>query len=291
MKRKRLNRDLWGFQMYPYYQMRIDCEVFHGIACLIQLEDGEPQYWDNAYAGRLQVAGAGMSWLQLIPDGTNRVITVKYFPEGGHDPERRKYPKPADERYQPSVWYVDITEGIEYDPDGVVCYIDKYLDVIFLPEGEISVSDRDELDAAYESGELTKEQYDAALDEGERIQRELCTDIGATDARCAQIRNIVEQRIAAGEPPLFLYHGSQYDLDVIRPQQVKDRYGAESQPAVYASKSAREELPSALPSREDPNGKGYIYRVKSDIFKHIDDHRWVSFETVQYLEKIEVSTK
>ncbi len=41
MKHKRLNRDGWGFQYYPYYQMRIDDESFHGLACLIRLTDGE----------------------------------------------------------------------------------------------------------------------------------------------------------------------------------------------------------------------------------------------------------
>ena len=42
-----------------------------------------------------------MTWLELIPDHTNRVITVKYF------------------------------------PDGIAVYIDKYLDVIFTPEGDV----------------------------------------------------------------------------------------------------------------------------------------------------------
>ena len=40
MKHKRLNRDGWGFQYYPYYQMRIDCDYFHGMACLIRFTDG-----------------------------------------------------------------------------------------------------------------------------------------------------------------------------------------------------------------------------------------------------------
>ena len=44
MKHKRLNRDGWGFQYYPYYQMRIDHELFHGTACLIRLTDGEENY-------------------------------------------------------------------------------------------------------------------------------------------------------------------------------------------------------------------------------------------------------
>ena len=47
MKRKRLNRDGWGFMYYPYYQMRIDTDDFHGMACLIKLTDGENNYWET----------------------------------------------------------------------------------------------------------------------------------------------------------------------------------------------------------------------------------------------------
>jgi len=205
MKHKRLNRDGWGFQYYPYYQMRIDCEVFHGIACLIRLVDGEKNYWKTPKAGRIQVTGQGMTWLELIPDNTNRVITVKYFPDGTHDFERKSYPVPADERYQPSIWYVDVTDGIEYDENGVIVYIDKYLDVIFTPEGDIKVDDRDELDAAYASGELTREQYDDAITEADKILADLCENISATDLWCSKIRDNVEKRIVAGEKPLFVH--------------------------------------------------------------------------------------
>lgn len=200
MKHKRLNRDAWGFQYYPYYQMRIDDELFHGIACLIRLTDGEENYWATPKAGRIQVTGTGMTWLELIPDDTSRVITVKYFPDGSHDVERKNYPAPADPRYQPSIWYVDITDGIEYDEEGIIVYIDKYLDVIFTPEGDVKIDDRDELDAAYQAGELSDVQYQAALEECDLILRDLCADIAKTDVWCAKIRQIVEDKIADGEP-------------------------------------------------------------------------------------------
>ena len=200
MKHKRLNRDGWGFQYYPYYQMRIDDELFHGTACLIKLTDGEANYWATPKAGRLQVTGAGMSWLELVPDETARVITIMYFPEGTHDSERLNYPIPSDQRFQPSVYYVDIIEGMESDEYGIAAFIDKYLDVIFTPEGDIKIDDRDELDAAFASGELTKEQYDAALQECDSILKSYCEDIAKTDAWCTAIRELVEQRIEAGEP-------------------------------------------------------------------------------------------
>lgn len=200
MKHKRLNRDQWGFQFYPYYQMRIDHELFHGLACLIRFTDGEKNYWATPKAGRIQVTGEGMTWLELIPDDTRRVITVMYFPDGTHGPERQNYPLTASEEYQPSIWYVDIIEGTEYDEDGVAAFIDKYLDVIITPEGDVKVDDRDELDAAYASGELTKEQYDAALAEGEDILKAYGDDIRGLDAWCAAVRQLAEDRIAAGEP-------------------------------------------------------------------------------------------
>ena len=185
---------------YPYYQMRIDHELFHGLACLIRFTDGEKNYWETPKAGRIQVTGEGMTWLELIPDDTRWVITAMYFPDGTHGPERENYPVTANEQYQPSIWYIDIIEGTEYDEDGVAVFIDKYLDVIMTPEGDVKVDDRDELDAAYASGELTKAQYDAALAEGEAILKAYGDDIRGLDAWCAAVRQLAEDRIAAGEP-------------------------------------------------------------------------------------------
>ena len=68
MKRKRLDRDSWGFQHFPYYQMRVDLPEFHGMVCLIRILSGEKCCWTLPRAGRVPVCGAGMTWLQLIPD-------------------------------------------------------------------------------------------------------------------------------------------------------------------------------------------------------------------------------
>ena len=200
MKHKRLNRDLgWGFQYYPYYQMRIDDEIFHGLVCLVKLTDGEENYWETPKAGRIQVTGGGMCWMQLVPDNTSRVVTVMYFPDGQHDTERINYPEPANIKYQPSIWYVDVIDGMEYDEYGIAMFIDKYLDVIFTPEGDVKIDDRDELDEAFNSGELTKEQYESAIYECEEILKDYCEDIRQTEAWCARIRQLVEDRIAHGE--------------------------------------------------------------------------------------------
>lgn len=193
MKRKRLDRDKnWGFHHFPYYQTRVEVEGFHGLVSLIELEDGDYYYWDFPKAGRAAVCGKGMRWLQMVPEGRNHMITVKYLPEG-------KVLQGRELANAVSVWYVDIIEGIEYAEDGVAIFVDKYLDVIFTPQGDVKIDDRDELDAAFAAGELTKEQYESALQEGELVVKELCTDVEATELLCARVLEYMLQKIQGGE--------------------------------------------------------------------------------------------
>lgn len=184
MKHKRLDRDKWGFQYFPYYQMRIVTEGFCGLASLIYLIDGQPQYWQMPKAGKVMVAGPGMRWLQLIPDGRRHMITAKYLPDGSV-----------------SVWYADVIDGVSYDADGVGVFADLYLDVIFTPQGDMKIDDRDELDAAYQNEKVTEAQYFAAIDEVSQIIKEVCCDPAATKALCDRVLQEMEMRIAMGEKP------------------------------------------------------------------------------------------
>ena len=183
MKRKRLDRDTWWEHnkvKFPrYYQVRVDSDEFHGLVCLLQLIDGKPHYWDGwPKAGKVAVIGKGMTWLQLIPDGKKHVLTAKYLPDNSL-----------------SICYVDVIENTEYDPDGVAVFIDKYLDVVFTPQGDVRIDDRDELDEAFQSGELSKEQYDSALKECDFIMEEYCSDIAKTEVWCDKILSYVNHII------------------------------------------------------------------------------------------------
>ena len=198
MKHKRLDRASpqgWRFEGNPYYQMRVDIEGFHGLVCLIKLISGKYYYWHSYNkAGKTAVCGKGMTWLQLIPDGKNHIITAKYLPKN-----------------KVSLWYVDIIEGIEYDTDGVAVFIDKYLDVIFTPQGDMKIDDRHELDEAFQSGELSQEQYNAALRECDMVVAELCADdktINKTGVLCGKILFHVNDRIKKGEKPFITKYDS-----------------------------------------------------------------------------------
>ena len=186
IKRKRLDRDIWwehnNVKFPKYYQFRVDIDIFHGLVCLLSLIDGEFHYWNWPKSGKLAVIGKGMTWLQLIPDGKSHVLTAKYLPDN-----------------TVSIWYADIIENIEYDSDGVAVFIDKYLDVTFTPQGDISVDDRHELDEALQSGDISNEQCDSAIKEGDLILEEYCSDISKTEIWCNKILSHVNGRIKDGE--------------------------------------------------------------------------------------------
>lgn len=196
MKRKRLDRNLkWGFQYFPYYQMRLDCEIYHGFVSLIKLTDGEYYYWDFPKAGRTAVCGEGMVWLQLIPDGYKRLITAMFLPQK-RTVKGELYP------YSVSAIYVDVIEDFAYDPDGVAAYVDKYLDVRLTPQGDLIIDDRDELDEALKNKELTEEQYNDALTECDLIIEQMGNDIEKMEKLYCDILGMVYGEIARGLKPI-----------------------------------------------------------------------------------------
>ena len=198
MKRKRLDRGAWwshnGVKHTQYFQKRVDTDDFHGLICLVRILDGGVFCWDLPIAGKTPVVGAGMSWLQLIPDGQRYVITAKYVPRE-KTIRGKTYPDSV------SVWYGDMIDRIEYDDDGVAVMIDQYLDVIFTPQGDRIIDDRDELDAAYAGGELSEYQYHAALDACETVLQTLCADTKQTEIFCSELLLYMKACIRNGEKP------------------------------------------------------------------------------------------
>ena len=189
MTKKRLDRDSkWFFQGFPYYHMRVDMEEFHGFVSVIELTDGDYFFWEMPKAGKTPVCGKGMLWLQLIPDNQHRAITAKFLPKS-QTVQGVKYSKSV------SIWYVDVIDSWGFDEDQVAYFMDQYLDVIFDMEGDVVIDDRDELDAAYKSGELTEKQYQRAIAEGDAIVSDLCSDIEKTQQWCENILKHAMHRI------------------------------------------------------------------------------------------------
>ena len=116
--------------------------------------------------------------------------------------------------------------------------------------------------------------------------------------------------------PQYLYHGSQYRFDILEPQQAHGACEHESMLAIYAAETLEEVVPFALPIRWfpdnpdgkrsfecndgktklifgslNPNGVGYIYKVKADTFQKIDQWQWVSEVACVPVEIIEIKVK
>lgn len=189
MTKKRLDRDAkWFFQGFPYYHMRMDTDDFHGLVSVVELRDGDYFFWEMPKAGKTPVCGKGMLWLQLIPDNQYRAITAKFLP-ADRSVQGVKYSKSV------ALWYVDVIDSWGYDEDQVAYFMDQYLDVVFDVEGDVVIEDRDELDAAYQSGELSEEQYQRAIAEGNRIVSDLCSDTKKTQQWCENILKLAMKRI------------------------------------------------------------------------------------------------
>lgn len=116
--------------------------------------------------------------------------------------------------------------------------------------------------------------------------------------------------------PVYLYHGSQYLFDVVKPHQAAGNYEKDSRMAIYAAENIKEVIPFALPIRwypDSPEGKrnftcsdgktellygslnpegiGYIYKVSSESFEKIDNWQWVSCQEIVPEEIITIKVR
>ncbi len=60
-------------------------------------------------------------------------------------------------------YYIDVAKEYKIDDRGLPYFDDLYLDVVLLSSGKVYVLDEEELEDAYKSGDVTKEEYELAL--------------------------------------------------------------------------------------------------------------------------------
>ena len=59
-------------------------------------------------------------------------------------------------------YYIDVAKEYKIDDRGLPYFDDLYLDVVLLSSGKVYVLDEEELEDAYKSGDVTKEEYELA---------------------------------------------------------------------------------------------------------------------------------
>ena len=79
-----------------------------------------------------------------------------------------------DDKKQVVEYYFDIIKESGIDPDSKIPYFyDLYLDVVLPPNKEAYVVDQDELEEALNNKDITKEEYDLAIKEKDKLLEEI----------------------------------------------------------------------------------------------------------------------
>ena len=132
--------------------MYIEDKDFKGYISLLKLKEVEKN-WYVPREGRSPdcIQAKDYIWISIYPIDKNYGITAMFT-----------------DKEEIVEWYFDITNsaGIESD----VPYIeDLYLDVVITNKGEIIILDEDELEDAFYSNLITKEQYTLAVNQKEEL--------------------------------------------------------------------------------------------------------------------------
>lgn len=168
MKRKRLDRDIWtSITSKEYIQRDVHDSEFSGVVALLYLRAvTPPSVWQSPY-GQITVCETGMKWFQFLPEGEHYLLTAM-----------------IDETNKINVIYIDIIANSGIQEDGVAFFDDLYLDLVVYPNGNILIDDREELNAALRSNDISKEQYDLAQQTQNKLLNGLLADVNLLRGFC-----------------------------------------------------------------------------------------------------------
>ncbi|NLL38629.1 MAG: DUF402 domain-containing protein [Clostridiales bacterium] len=138
-------RHLDWLEQYTYKITRVD-DIFKGFASHVNIKSTK-RVVSFIHEGTPVIYGArGYKWLIFLPEDDNWCMTAVY-----------------DDKNRIVEWYFDITRqnfiGCE-----VPYFEDLYLDVVLNPKSGIKVLDEDELQEAFEKGQITSWEYEMALE-------------------------------------------------------------------------------------------------------------------------------
>ena len=124
---------------------------FHCVIGLLTIDEVSSPLKKTMFGKELVLADKGYRWLQIAPADESWWLTVMIDPN--------------DNIVQ---YYYDITDRNILDGENSRFY-DLYLDVVILPDGNATILDGDELNAALKDGIITNTQYEAATTTAEQL--------------------------------------------------------------------------------------------------------------------------
>lgn len=153
MKRTYADRPDWSRVIEKRFKFDyIDHDDFRGFLSIICIDKVREPLVLNVSDNRLCLVDDGYIWTQHFPNDSKFALTTMF------------------NREQEVVqWYFDICNGNRVNDIGIPYYDDLYLDVVVLPSGEIILLDEDELNDAFKNNEISKDEYDLAHYEAEKL--------------------------------------------------------------------------------------------------------------------------
>ena len=155
MKTKNMRRD--GWKRVLRRDVRLEDWAWRGWKgkiALIRIHEVTAPLTVTVNGRPVRIADAGYAWLQIAPEGQFEWLTAMFDAEG-----------------RLAEIYIDLTDGNVTDTENP-WFRDMYLDYA-MAGGDVEELDRDELEEALRSGDVTEEQYRRTLAEGEKTRKAL----------------------------------------------------------------------------------------------------------------------
>ncbi len=161
MKHKRADHADWPRVPKKRFAMQhITSPAFTGYISLLSLDEVVAPLMRKYQGHDICLADKGYTWQQQFPQGTHYAVTTIF---DAQDTLIR--------------FYIDICKQHYVDAQGILWYDDLYLDLDVSPDGEITLLDVDELDAALQDGEVTSLEYELAWREANSMMTAIEEDM------------------------------------------------------------------------------------------------------------------
>jgi len=152
IKKKFMSKDSWKRVIKRKYIIQ---DIDNGKVSLLFIEKVDsPSVKTYEDGTKLKIADNNFYWLQIGLKDKNYWITAMY-----------------NESKELIQIYIDIT--FENIIDENPSYLDLFLDIVLMPNGNIFLLDKEELENAFYQNDITKKEYDLANEEAKKILEEL----------------------------------------------------------------------------------------------------------------------
>ena len=100
----------------------------------------------------------------------------------------------VNDKNEAELWYIDMIAGSGRDKDGVAYFDDLYLDIVLRLDGSIIIDDMDELVEAYAQKDISKREYQLALDTQARLETGCLRDVDGFMAQCLHCLKQIQEK-------------------------------------------------------------------------------------------------